>query len=111
MLAIAHEGCADTFRESAPEVDSAGKIPCRTGDSNPRQVLRLAFQWNALPAELSQLPHTRTHRYTQTRTHAYTQEAQAFMDTLTVLAGSPQVLLDKISESNQLLSSPRFESS
>ena len=35
MLAIAHEGCADTVRESALKVDSGGKkIPCRTGESN-----------------------------------------------------------------------------
>ena len=30
-------GCTDTVRESAPEIDSGEKIPCRTGDSNPRQ--------------------------------------------------------------------------
>ena len=30
--AIAHGGCTDTVRESAPEVDSRRKIPCHTGD-------------------------------------------------------------------------------
>ena len=43
MYAIAHGGCADTGRESAPEVDSGRKIPCRTGDSNPRQYCAWHF--------------------------------------------------------------------
>ena len=34
MHAIAHEGCMDTLRESAPKVDSGRKIPCRTRESN-----------------------------------------------------------------------------
>ena len=34
MPAIAYGGCTDTVRESALEVDSGRKIPCRTGDSN-----------------------------------------------------------------------------
>ena len=38
MHVIAHAGCTDTVRESALEVDSGSKIPCRT---------------DALPAELS----------------------------------------------------------
>ena len=37
MLAIAHEGCTDTIRESALKVDSWRKIPCRTGESNLRR--------------------------------------------------------------------------
>ena len=37
MRATAHGGCTDTVRESAPEVGSGRKIPCRTGDSNPSQ--------------------------------------------------------------------------
>ena len=40
MHAIAHEGCTDTVRESTLKADSGRKrkkIPCHTGDSNPRQ--------------------------------------------------------------------------
>ena len=37
MHAIAHGGCTDTVRETALEVDSGRKVPCRTRDSNPRQ--------------------------------------------------------------------------
>ena len=37
MPAIAQGSCTDTVRESALRVDSRRKIPCRTGDSNPRQ--------------------------------------------------------------------------
>ena len=38
MLVIAtHGGCAKTVRESALKADSGRSIPCRTGDSNPRQ--------------------------------------------------------------------------
>ena len=42
----------DTVRESALKIHSGRKIPCRTGDSNPR----LAFQSDALTAELSTPP-------------------------------------------------------
>ena len=48
MHAIACRGCTDTARESALKVDSGRKIPCRTGDSNPR----LTFQSDTLPTEL-----------------------------------------------------------
>ena len=37
MHGIAHGGCTDTVRESALEADSRRKIPCLTGDSNPRR--------------------------------------------------------------------------
>ena len=40
MHAIAHGACTDTVTESALEVDSGRKIPCRTGDSNPASVWR-----------------------------------------------------------------------
>ena len=43
MHAIAHGGCTDTVRESALKVDSGRKIPCRTGDSNPRQYCAWLF--------------------------------------------------------------------
>ena len=43
MHAIAHGGCTDTERESALKVDSGRKIPCRTGDSNPRQYCAWLF--------------------------------------------------------------------
>ena len=57
MQAIALGGCTDTVTESALEVDSGRKIPCCTGDSNPRQsVSRLAFQSDALPTELCLTP-------------------------------------------------------
>ena len=39
-------------RESALEVDSGRNIPCRTGDSNPRQYCALALHSDALPTEL-----------------------------------------------------------
>ena len=42
----------DTVKESALKVDTRRKIPCRTGDSNPRQYCALAFQSDALPTEL-----------------------------------------------------------
>ena len=35
----------DTVRESALEVDSGRKIPCRTGDSNRLQYCALLFSW------------------------------------------------------------------
>ena len=58
MRAIAHGGCKDTVRESAPEVDSGRKIPCRTDDSNPRQYCawlfsRTLYQPSTLRAPLS----------------------------------------------------------
>ena len=37
MHATAHGGCTNTSRKSALKTDSGGKIPCRTGESNPRQ--------------------------------------------------------------------------
>ena len=43
MHAIAHEGCSDTVRESAPEVNSGKKIATRTGDSNPHQYYTWLF--------------------------------------------------------------------
>ena len=43
MHAIAHGGCTDTVRESEPQVDSERKIPCLTGDSNPRQYCARLF--------------------------------------------------------------------
>ena len=43
MHAIAHGGCTDTVRESAPKVDSGRIIPCRTRDSNPRQYCAWLF--------------------------------------------------------------------
>ena len=43
MHAIAHGVCTDTVRESALVVDSGRKIPCRTGDSNPRQYCAWLF--------------------------------------------------------------------
>ena len=56
MHVIAHGGCMDTVSEFALEVDSGRKVPSHTGDSNPRQYcLHLAFQYDTLPAELSQL--------------------------------------------------------
>ena len=52
MHAGAHGGGTDTVRESALQVDSRSKLPCRAGDTNPRQyrLLLLAFQSNTLPA-------------------------------------------------------------
>ena len=52
MIVIAHGGCTDTVRASALKVDSGRKIPCRTGDSNPRQYHtwpRRSTDW-AIPA-------------------------------------------------------------
>ena len=53
MHAIAHGGCTDTVRQSALEVDSGRKIPCR--GLEPVSVLRLAFHSDALPTELAPL--------------------------------------------------------
>ena len=49
MHAISHGGCADTVKESALKVDSRKKIPCPTGDSNPRQYRALAFSRTFYP--------------------------------------------------------------
>ena len=43
MHVTAHRGCTDTVTESALEADSGRKIPCRTGDSNPRQYCAWLF--------------------------------------------------------------------
>ena len=43
MYPIAHGGCTDTVRKSALEADSGRKIPCPTGDSNPRQCWAWLF--------------------------------------------------------------------
>ena len=43
MHAMAHWGCTDTVRESALEVATGRKIPCRTWDSNPRQYCAWLF--------------------------------------------------------------------
>ena len=48
----AHGDCMDIVRESALEVDCGRKIPCRTGDSNPRQYCTLAFQSDSLPSDV-----------------------------------------------------------
>ena len=60
LHAIAH----GILRECALEADSGRIIPCRTGDSNPRQYcdfLLAYFQSGSLPAELSP-PHSFTSR-------------------------------------------------
>ena len=38
MHAIAHGGCTDTVKESAPAADSGRKIPCRTRGLNPCHI-------------------------------------------------------------------------
>ena len=43
MHSFVHVGCTHTVRESALEVDSGRKIPCRTWDSNPRQCFACLF--------------------------------------------------------------------
>ena len=52
MHAIAHEGCTDTVRESAPKVNSWRKIPCRTGESNlpQRRAGSTLYQLSYIPA-------------------------------------------------------------
>ena len=45
-------GIVQTPRSVRTKADSRRKIPCRTGDSNPRQYCGLAFQSDALPTEL-----------------------------------------------------------
>ena len=47
MYAIAH--CTNTVRESAQEVDSGRKIPCRTGDLNPSQYCAWLFSPTLYP--------------------------------------------------------------
>ena len=49
MHTIAHGGWTDSIRESALEVDSGRKIPCRTGDSNLRQYCALVFSRTLYP--------------------------------------------------------------
>ena len=46
MHVVAHGGCtSDTVRESALEVHTGRKIPCRTRDSNPHQYCTWLFSW------------------------------------------------------------------
>ena len=52
MYAIAHGDCTNTVRESALEADSPRKLLSNRG-LEPAAVLRLAFQSDALPTELS----------------------------------------------------------
>ena len=52
MHVIAHGGCTDTIRESALE-DDWEKNPLLNWGLEPRSLLRLAFQMDALPTELS----------------------------------------------------------
>ena len=54
--AIANGNWMDTVRESALEVDSGRKIPCRTLGLEPTSILHLAFQPGMLLTELA-LPH------------------------------------------------------
>ena len=42
-------GCTDTVRKSALEVGYGRKIPCHTGDSNPRQCCAWLFSWTLYP--------------------------------------------------------------
>ena len=62
MHAIAHGGCTDTVRESAPEVDSRRRkkkeknLPHRGLEH--RSVFRLDFQSGALAAELIPNPYS-----------------------------------------------------
>ena len=51
MPAIAHGGCTDTVKESALEVD-CGRNPLPHRGFEPASVLNLAFQSDALPAEV-----------------------------------------------------------
>ena len=53
MQLITHRDCIDTLRESILKVDSGRKIPCRTGNSNPRQYCAWLFSRSLLPTELS----------------------------------------------------------
>ena len=55
MHATAHGGCTDTVRESALEVDWE-KNPLPHRGLEPASVLRLAFQSDAVPAELPRPP-------------------------------------------------------
>ena len=50
MHATAHEGCTDTVKESALEVDCGEKNPLPYRGLEPASVLSLAFQSDALPA-------------------------------------------------------------
>ena len=50
-MQFAHGSCTDTVRKSALEVDWE-KHPLPQGGLEPASVLRLAFQWDALPTEL-----------------------------------------------------------
>ena len=55
--ATAHEGFADTVRESALKVDSGTKIPCRTRESNlaQRRVCPTLYQLSYIRASLFSL--------------------------------------------------------
>ena len=53
MPAIAHGGCTDNVRHSKLKVDSGSKNPLLHHGLEPESVLRLSFQSDAVPAELS----------------------------------------------------------
>ena len=58
-----------TMKESALKVDSGRQIPCRIGDSNPRQYCNLAFQSDAPPTEI--YPSTELNHDFQIKTKAF----------------------------------------
>ena len=60
---IAHGGCTDTVRESALEVNSGRKIPCRTWDSNPCQYCQRLFMSKLFSLTLYQLNYPRLLSY------------------------------------------------
>ena len=55
LMLAAHEGCTDTVRESALEMDSGRKIPRRTGESNlpQRRADPTLYQLSYIPAPCS----------------------------------------------------------
>ena len=50
---VANGGCTDIVRESALKADSGQKNPLPNRGPEPASILRLAFQSDAVPTELS----------------------------------------------------------
>ena len=87
MQAIVHGGCTDTVRESALKADSGRKIPCRTGDSNPRQYCAWLLSRTLYHVNYSH-PYTRRERCVLISCCCFLQgRAYSFVVVVVVFAG------------------------
>ena len=85
-------GCTDTVRESALNVDSGRKIPCRTGESNlhQRRDGSMLYQWATSPPPTYLL----TVNTAQTLLSSFVLSKWYHCNSL--FSGSPQYILDQL---------------